>query len=669
MSIQKKQVDLVESTLLTLERVYSDGLSFSIPSYQRPYVWSDDAVLKLFDDISSACFSEPSSDSYFIGTVLTSKKNTANNQITYELIDGQQRTTTLMLIASAFRSVDENLLISGAASHRGSPRLSFNIREQVQQLLGSLAGLEGYIKPSDDVIDDNPYLKRINAALVVLEQRIDGLENNKRIKLADFLFSKVQWVNNIVPENMDLNNLFTTMNTAGLQLEQSDILKSRLLSKITSDHFMYEAVWSACEYQENYFEQNVKQLFPFAPTNYQMLSTFSPTYWKEDEQNLARISKAFTMRQLYSELFFSDVNNGEETAISDKINTIKVIDDAKVYCRPIINFNLLLIHAYRIHLAIKGSSDITPRLHADKLLEIFEPLCESDNSEVKTFLECLWQVRYQFDKWVVKWVERNDEKEEKLSLTSINQQGAYLTRGISESSELSMLQSVLNFTGDRSAQYWLTPFIKSLICEQDKSGGVSMPFAIKRLEYLDNSLSLSLKTQKEASYYLSQNKQTLIDRSTSTIKYLLKPYGTKFRHYWFQKLEYVLWKESKVAIGNSNDDSKFKGYKITSKNSVEHVHPRNEKYENKLEKKYSDSFGNLALLSPNENSSYGHQPVSIKSRMFEGKSNMNNAYESLKLKEMFKIYEDEKTWGKDQILRHRNSMIKKLIIHYGEVIK
>jgi uncharacterized protein with ParB-like and HNH nuclease domain len=62
--------DQVHSQVLTLSEVEAKHLLFSIPSYQRPYVWPDEAVLKLFDDINNA--RKNNERHYFIGTVLTS---------------------------------------------------------------------------------------------------------------------------------------------------------------------------------------------------------------------------------------------------------------------------------------------------------------------------------------------------------------------------------------------------------------------------------------------------------------------------------------------------------------------------------------------------------------------------------------------------------------------
>lgn len=126
----------VDTQVLTLSFINEHNYMFSIPSYQRPYVWPDEDVLKLINDINNARIAKD--DNYFIGTVLTSKQ-TDNGINVYELIDGQQRTTTLMLIALAFKKVGVLSPLADVSTFDKQPRLQFSIRDQVQQLLGSLA--------------------------------------------------------------------------------------------------------------------------------------------------------------------------------------------------------------------------------------------------------------------------------------------------------------------------------------------------------------------------------------------------------------------------------------------------------------------------------------------------------------------------------------------------
>lgn len=131
--------------------------------------------------------------------------------------------------------------------------------------------------------------------------------------------------------------------------------------------------------------------------------------------------------------------------------------------------------------------------------------------------------------------------------------------------------------------------------------------------------------------------------------------GTKFNHYWFYKIEYLLWKN-----WDKNDD-KLKRYRITSKNSIEHVFPQNDEYKNRLvnesdDRDWLNSFGNLALLSVGQNSEYSNQNVAKKKIDFQRK----NTYDSLKLA---KVYEFE-SWNTKEIKEHQNTMFLMFESHY-----
>ena len=78
---------------------------FLIPDYQRPYAWGEDECQTLWDDIftfaipdGDATKFDSDSDEYFLGPIVTFKNK--NGEL--EIIDGQQRLTTLMLLLRAF---------------------------------------------------------------------------------------------------------------------------------------------------------------------------------------------------------------------------------------------------------------------------------------------------------------------------------------------------------------------------------------------------------------------------------------------------------------------------------------------------------------------------------------------------------------------------------------
>jgi hypothetical protein len=110
---------------------------------------------------------------------------------------------------------------------------------------------------------------------------------------------------------------------------------------------------------------------------------------------------------------------------------------------------------------------------------------------------------------------------------------------------------------------------------------------------------------------------------------------------------------------SSEELNKFKKYRITSKNSVEHVHPQNDEYKSELAYETLNSFGNLVLLSPGENSSYGHQDVDKKRIDFDRKSH----FDALKLREIFGV-KGQGLWGKQQIDDHLEDMMTVFEQHY-----
>lgn len=637
----------VETELLSLQAIATRNLGFIIPCYQRPYVWRDEEVIKLFDDIRDAYIAkEPH---YFIGSVLSAFND---DKTEYELIDGQQRTTTLMLLSLAFKSVGVKTELAHVSIKGENPRLTFEIRESVRNLLGSYAGLDKITKPGEEDIRKDEYLVHLEANLKILKQQVDRLAGQPDFDIhgfADYILSQVQWVNNIVPASMDLNRLFSSLNTGGVQLEPVDLLKAKLFKHITTDKAVYSAIWQACEHTDNYFERNLRQIFKNADWHkleYADLANFKAEKFPlgSTDKNVQHAGKSIA--EIASGPLNFDVEPQRAESQSDEL------DDETVYCRSIIRFELLLIHTLRIFCIQKSKDDLAPRIRAGNLLLCFEWLLQQDEETIKSFIELLWAVRYQFDTWVVKWVEHDDSEDAQLRLTSISKNKAYINRKAKELGLLAQLQAVRNFTGDRSAQYWLTAFLSRLIAEPN----LKDEEVVALLERIDNQMSLTSETQKEASYKLASGSSPQTIPWKEQVTYLESSLGTRFEHYWFQKLEYLLWKNSDKA-----NNEKLKHYRITSKNSVEHIHPQNEEYNQKLENTSLNAFGNLVLLSPGENSSYSNQTVGKKKADFDAKPR----YDALKLKEVFEAYtKSDNKWSSNEIEKHQQNMLALLEKHY-----
>jgi len=620
---------------------------FIIPSYQRPYVWGNEQINKLITDFYEAF--KRKDKKYYIGTILLYEHQNDGKKI-FQLIDGQQRFTTIWLLAVAFKIMCVNSKIEGFLKIEDELRIDFAIRKQIKSYMLSLLEkpINGKNQYSDPEIESDEYLINIAKAVTSILGKINTYTNQK--EFGDFIYENIHFVINTVPDNMNLNKLFSTINNSGIQLEHSDILKSLLIKKIKTGKSIYSRIWEACENMKNYFERNVKQLFPtefdWSKISYDDLKEFKSEIksFPDDEESAG--DNAYTI----SDILNNDIIIGQD-AINDEIQYEDQEDDTVVYCRSIITFPQLLIHAYRIFLKINEKSDFNCPFHSDKLLQIFDSLINENEHSIKNFFKCLWSVRWIFDKEIVKWIQVPGEKDEELFLTGISKKESYFSRTNKEKNEISMLQSMLYFTGNYNTQIWLTPYLKRLLDGEN---------SLSCLESIDNILSLSLLTDKETSFSLTDKKHSLPE-TFNFENYLNESNGTSFRHYWFQKLEYILWKEFN-RDPKREQNQKFSTYRITSKNSIEHVFPRNHEFKNKIiDEKKLNCFGNLALLNPSQNSSYSNQDVGKKKIDFDNKQ----TYDSLKL---VYIYEDNDLpdFNEEKIDYHKDTMIIKIKNHYED---
>lgn len=663
----------VDTEFLCLEQVVNKNYQFIIPSYQRPYVWDSINIEDLLNNIEQAFKNRE--NHYFIGTTLSSKTSSKKDDSIYELIDGQQRITTLMLFALACHEYKDSFLkdhpILNVFTCKKKVRLHFDIRDNIESYFISQASIERATMPSQKYAVEDDYLKHIDAGLNTLKQTLKKINENPLIfkNFIDYMFTKVVWVNTIIPEKTDLNKLFSSMNTSGIQLESVDILKSKILKKITKKKKIYEAIWDACQNMNTYFDKVLRKKIEYRCWNklkYDDLAQYDADkmIFEVDLENKRDYSSTYLSIQDIDKKskLVSREDNNNKIDIED-LSEKDIPEENKNHCRSFINFELLLIHTLRIYNVLNKKNDIEERLNASNLQKIFKSfITDASEAEVKEFLHVLWRVRYQFDTWCVKWLEDEEDEGEELRLTYINRQKskelkkAYFNRTKKEHAKLDLLQSVRIFTGERSAQYWLTPFLCGLI-NADKN--LSPQSVIKSLEKIDNHLSLSADTitQKEASYQLSSDKKISTKDWNEIKEYLESEKGTSFEHYWFQKLEYILWKKYQPS-----SDKRFKRYRITAKNSVEHVHPQKEKFGDTSKRPYLHAFGNLVLLSPGQNSQYSNKPVTVKKAEFDKKP----SYDSLKLKDLFDNLDltDHKDLTEEIVKKHQEKMLKYLKNHY-----
>jgi hypothetical protein len=636
----------IQSNLKTLkELTETDQYFFNIPIYQRLYVWETGQIKTLLEDIETA-FNDKKELFYLGGVLVVDNGNLSNgNGKLYDLIDGQQRFTTLWMIAIVLQ---EHLtpFIQRLEKDKKRHRVSFAIRDDIFHFFKNVI--------ENDIA--NGGTKEIQNALALIKafkEKWNKKSPTEIQEISDFIYKKVKLVWTEVPKETDLNKLFEIINNRGVQLQHHEILKAQLLNKIEpDDRLKYSYLWDACSYMSSYLEKNIRDI-----TKVKVQNLFENNQYDSNEEALANSTKVLaaltdTSSDAIEPLSLVDIlSNDNSTAKSNSQNN----DSKEAYqankIRSIINFPMLLQHTLRIYLVRKQEADI-PKILDKELLQLFSKhflVADRTKDDIKEFIELLWNTRYLFDKHIIKWVEKNEGEEHLISkINKVKVQknkkiNYYLRRTQPQSNEgVALLQSMLYHSQQLTTHYWLTPYLNYLL----NNNGQNNYDYLKRL---DNYLLCSNETapliERTRKFLDNENHQTTFD-----LNILSKPEGVAFPHYWFYKLEYILWVKYKDTEGD-----KWKNYKMTAKNSVEHISPQKQQITdtNKVSSSMLDCFGNLALVTGSINSTYGALPFNEKRQRFINRKNTGRL-DALKMHLMYK----SDTWNDDEALNHQKDMIE-----------
>lgn len=262
----------IESDKLLIKDVFKKW--YRIPEYQRPYVWENDQVTELLDDVMQARNSNPDSQ-YFLGSMVL-KKNWKEDGATryeeYDLLDGQQRLTTLFLITAVVRDLtpknsESRLTACNETIYQiANPddniperlRIVFDIRDQVKSFINDFVKEKGGTAKVDElkliIANQNEDVSIKNMSNAILTIR-DYFSNNRIDDFFPYLRSNVLMIYVSSDELEDAFRLFTVMNSRGIKLRNSDILKADNLGKIHDNNKRLELArkW---EETENYFAED-----------------------------------------------------------------------------------------------------------------------------------------------------------------------------------------------------------------------------------------------------------------------------------------------------------------------------------------------------------------------------------------------------------------------------
>lgn len=444
----------------------------------------------------------------------------------------------------------------------------------------------------------------INEHRYVNKQILDAVifaSSNKTLREPSFKgkLNSAIFTMTIIPENIKATEYFELVNTKSIQLENHQVLKARFLSNIKDNYAGIARKWDMISNMDEKYKDQIL------------------------ESNQADFSiEPKTIRELLE----SDFNDKEKKQTETNSDT-----------KSLVKFPVFLLLALKVFVA-KKELKIDIIINKDKLLGEFDKVFKEEADLCSEFVEFLGDMRNKFDEFVY----RDDEMQNKRLLN---------------------LERMFYYT----SEYDKPEFIAALLAFLDKNSLVeyndeNAQKAIKFLEQLDNKLAKSaldssgdrkvvetINNVIEKIYNGENLEAPMLEKIDSS--FLDK--GTSVPHYWFYRLEYMLWRDfnSLSACDTCADDikkvfPKFNRdeYLIKSQDTVEHMWATNLQENGKA----LDDFGNLALIRKDFNSSLSDYDFGEKLKRIKESPNS-----SIK---MLIFYASQKGYDKDMIGRLGNEM-------------
>ena len=588
---------------LSVNRLLNED-TYAIPLYQRNFAWTYNEIEQLLNDVADA-FQENRDNYYYIGTLVVNKENDI-----FKIIDGQQRTTALNLIALALKHE------FGFDSLK-AVNLTFPARKKsnknIQDLFAKKKILEG---------DENELTRGYGHARDALKKVLEERQLNPQ-SFVNYLFEKVIIFRSILPEDLDLNLYFERFNSRGEQLEAHEILKAQMMSKFGEDQEMaqkFARIWDACaEFDKPVMkafqirsrpdntDEEGEKIFGKEFTNFKLESVFEKIRVKKIEQR--SLLDAITQTKYESS---SLVNNG-----ADISNYTTVID-----------FPTFLLQVFFI---MEGNDETT--FDDKKLLKIFE-IERRDREWVQQFGQLLLTMKHIFDTLIVKNVQLENETEWQIKRGQYETYQRYVRINYQNNTfdnlnkNIILLQSMfaVTFTANRDSR-WLYEILQFLFNH------------IEELNQAEFGARFKNFLEKMAVRYAEES---LFDKDGN-----IKRYGA-IRVYDFNFIDYVLWKNCSDLKGKYSN-VEFENFKFTYRRSIEHwfpQHPNSDEIVEKIDDKFLHSFGNLCIITDSQNSKFGNLVPSAKYNQWQ-----DIFYrQSLKLQIMAEITSKKDSgWGPEQI--------------------
>lgn len=244
-----------------IKKVFSDDFHFTVPLYQRAYSWTNEESEELLQDLLEALDSDAESVEelapYFLGSVVLNKGEESASQI----IDGQQRLTTLTMLLSALRSLSESQYADSLTTFiceqgnivTGTPRrYRLKLRERdakfFQEYIQDEGGIEKLKETQESLL--SPSQRNIRNNTLGFVRELKSFPPDKITKLTQFIVNRCFLII-VAVSTEDLDSayrVFSVLNDRGLNLSYPDILKAKIINAISANQQEeYTTKWEEVE--------------------------------------------------------------------------------------------------------------------------------------------------------------------------------------------------------------------------------------------------------------------------------------------------------------------------------------------------------------------------------------------------------------------------------------
>ena len=608
--------DTVE--ILNVEQVFKS--EYVIPLYQRNFAWGEEQICQLLGDICESI----NEQQYYLGSLVVIPRQNG----VYEVIDGQQRLTTLALLSYVLQL-------------KIKTKIHYDSRPEVVRFFESLGQVAS-------ATDNDASVSHFTAAISVMKTEIEKIQKeiggDIKERFASFLLNNVCLVREVMPQDTDVAAYFEIMNNRGEQLQEHEIVKGLLLSKLKGNSRLSQVcscIWDACSQMDERVQKSFDRKL--------RTSLFGDDYdgLLLDDENFRQILESIdfpgTVTDGYSLDFILKNESFGKVAATESDEDTPEADKEE----SIIDFPNFLMHVMKLYyedkLRSSEENDVI-RLHDKYLLSTYR-LIEDKIDAVEFFYRVL-RCRVIFDRYIVKAniVNENDE----------------------EGREWSLLRPYRYVNGEKTQLRFRNTFadnqdmiVKAISCIQ-----VCHPSRYYK-NYLQTVLGW-FKEQNSIEFpdveYLSRLNKFIYKGLKSESKFFgLKVYtpdsqGTAISHSVLDYIDYLIWNLKCVnnipeheGITEWSMISGVRDFRFQYWNSVEHHYPQKRKDEypkEGVDDFILNSLGNTLLVGKSTNSRLSDKNPEDKAALYDNKDNLAPNRQL--------IYEITRRsgWGRQQIESH-----------------